>query len=158
MICRYVLSLKWPPVYFVWFVQLIFVWKTSSGVRLWWKWFRRLENNVIGHLFILILILHLSSWGSDIVMTLFNFVTDSFMLPDRTVTFVSSACIETAALSFSLDPRSFMYTMNNADPNRLPWLEDFCLNRTSAKLRISTNSFEVVMYYVNKLRRNSCLN
>jgi hypothetical protein len=60
------------------------------------------ESNVADHLLSLMIKLHVLNQASNILVVSFNFVTANFMLPDRTVTLVSSACIEMAVLfSFS---------------------------------------------------------
>jgi hypothetical protein len=86
------------PRKFISRVQLIFVSKILSGDGASRMWLRRLENEVVEHLLTFILILHLLIQGCKILMASFSFLTANFMLPDRTVTVVSSAYIKTATL------------------------------------------------------------
>jgi len=50
------------------------------------------------HILTAILILHFPNRGSNILMTLFNYLVASFMLLEWTVTFVSRAYCDTATL------------------------------------------------------------
>jgi hypothetical protein len=53
-----------------------------------------LENNVAKLLLILIMIFHLLNQAFNILIASSSFVSANYMLPDRTVTLVSSASIE----------------------------------------------------------------
>jgi hypothetical protein len=79
------------PRYFVSFVHAMFSLKIFTGRVQSRKWRKRLENSVIVHLFVLTLILHLRSQGSNKAIAEFILPAAMSVLPDRTLIFVSSA-------------------------------------------------------------------
>ena len=77
---------------------------------------------MIEYLLTLILILHFSIQGSNTPTALSTSLFASRMLPQRIVTFVSSAHSEMASLlSFPILGMALMSLLNNTGPSSLPW-------------------------------------
>lgn len=126
--------------------------KKTEGVLVGQQ-FRRLEDHIIQHMLTPILILVFSNQNSNVVMVLFNFVVTIIMLPERTVTFVSSTYRERPRFCHFEQLLCYLYKCC------IMWALTGCLN-TKINLNygnIKMRSYRVVkiMNTASKLRRRA---